>query len=272
MPELPEVETVVRSLAQTILNETIVDVETPWEKALRPDHAYDALIGQTIRAVSRRAKYVILQLDQGALITHLRMTGKLTSVYSDKHVTVILHFRSGRSLYFQDMRKFGRMEYTPDPAAFLSHLGPEPLSDAFTPAFFYDLLKSKRRLIKPLLLDQTFLAGMGNIYVDEALFRAGIHPLSSASEVPRQRVFRLHHAIQSILSASIAAQGTTVVNFSYGENQRGTYQTALQVYGRAGEACVLCDTPISKIKVGQRGTHFCPQCQQCYAAKVRKPK
>lgn len=264
MPELPEVETVVRGLQQTIINETIVDIEVPWEKALRPDHAYDALINQTIRDVSRRAKYIILHLDQGALVVHLRMTGRLSPMFSEKYITVILHFRSGNSLYFRDMRKFGRMEYTDDVQGFLAHLGPEPLADSFTPELFYKLLKLKRRIIKPLLLDQSFVAGLGNIYVDEALFVSGIHPLSLATAVPRQRAFSLHQAIQSILSASIEAQGTTVVNFSHGADQSGSYQGALQVYGRAKEPCVVCDTPIRKIKVGQRGTHFCPICQKLY--------
>jgi len=264
MPELPEVETVVRGLQRTIVNETIVDLEVPWEKALQPEDAYDHLVNQTIRNIRRRAKYIVIELDRGALIVHLRMTGKLTPIYPEKHVTVILHFRSGNSLYFQDMRKFGRMEFTQEPDHILGHLGPEPLGDDFTPAIFFKMLRSKNRSIKPLLLDQTFLAGLGNIYVDEALFQAGIHPLSMASKVPKQKAVSLHAAIQRILSASIAAQGTTVLNFSHGDDQSGTYQAALQVYGRGKQPCVICDSAIEKIKVGQRGTHFCPQCQSLY--------
>lgn len=264
MPELPEVETVVRGLQATVEGETLVDIEVPWEKALSPDDAYDLLVGKTIRSVSRRAKFIIMELDAGALITHLRMTGKLTPVFPEKHVTVILHFRSGKSLYFQDMRKFGRMEYVEDPSKYLDHLGPEPLDDNFTQAIFYDLLHSKNRAIKPLLLDQTFLAGLGNIYVDEALFQAGIQPLSIASSVPKKRADQLHSAIRSILQNAIKAQGTTVLNFSHGDDQSGSYQAALQVYGRANEPCLICDQPIEKIKVSQRGTHFCPHCQKLY--------
>lgn len=262
MPELPEVETVVRGLQSTIVGETIVDLEIPWEKALQPESAYDSLIGKTIRRVSRRAKFIIIELNIGALVVHLRMTGKLTPVFPEKHITVILHFRSGNALYFQDMRKFGRMVYTDDPAELVEHLGPEPLSDHFTPQRFIKMLQSKQRIIKPLLLDQSFLAGLGNIYVDEALFQAGIHPQSIASAIPGKNSKLLHKAIQNILSASIKAQGTTILNFSHGDNQSGTYQAALQVYGRKAQSCLVCDTPIEKIKLAQRGTHFCPNCQK----------
>jgi formamidopyrimidine-DNA glycosylase len=156
------------------------------------------------------------------------------------------------------------MEYTDDPEELLAHIGPEPLSEQFTPQVFHKMLRSKNRLLKPLLLDQTFLAGLGNIYVDEALFQAGIQPLSIASSIPRDRSNRLHSAIQSILIDSIKAQGTTVLNFSHGDNQSGTYQAALQVYGRKDQPCLVCDTPITKIKVGQRGTHFCSECQKLF--------
>ncbi|NQV14187.1 DNA-formamidopyrimidine glycosylase [bacterium] len=261
MPELPEVETVVQGLQNTIVGETIVDIEVPWEKALQPDSAYDSLVGKTIQEVSRRAKFIIISLDKGVLVVHLRMTGKLTPIAPEKHVTVIVHFRSGRSLYFQDMRKFGRMVYAEEAVELTGHLGPEPLSPNFTPPMFFNMLQSKKRRIKPLLLDQSFLAGMGNIYADEALFQAGIHPESIASSIPPKRAQLLHAAIQSILSASIIAQGTTVFNFSHGDNQSGTYQAALQVYGRKSEECLVCSTPIEKIKLGQRGTHFCPRCQ-----------
>jgi formamidopyrimidine-DNA glycosylase len=264
VPELPEVETVVRGLQNTIVGESIADLEIPWEKALVADDPYESIVGKSISQVRRRAKYIIIHFDIGALVVHLRMTGKLTPVFPEKHVTVILHFESGNSLYFQDTRKFGRMEYTDDPEELLAHIGPEPLSEQFTPQVFHKMLRSKNRLLKPLLLDQTFLAGLGNIYVDEALFQAGIQPLSIASSIPRDRSNRLHSAIQSILIDSIKAQGTTVLNFSHGDNQSGTYQAALQVYGRKDQPCLVCDTPITKIKVGQRGTHFCSECQKLF--------
>lgn len=264
MPELPEVETVVRGLQTTITGEHIIDLEVPWEKALVADDPYTSIVGKSVKSVKRRAKYIIIELDQGALLVHLRMTGKLTPVFPEKHVTAILHFESGKSLYFQDTRKFGRMEYTDNPDDTLSHLGPEPLGDDFTPSLFFKMLKSKKRQIKPLLLDQTFLAGLGNIYVDEALFQSGIQPLSIAASIPKKRAASLHAAIQSILSASIRAQGTTVLNFSHGDNESGTFQAALQVYGRKNEPCLICDEPITKITVGQRGTHFCEHCQKRY--------
>jgi formamidopyrimidine-DNA glycosylase len=265
MPELPEVETVVRGLRNTILNETIVDLEVPWEKAFSPIESYDDLVGQCVMSIQRRAKYILIHLEKGSLVVHLRMTGKLTPVFPEKHVTVILHFRSGNSLFFQDMRKFGRMEYTLNPESHLAHLGPEPLAEDFTASAFYKLLHKKKRLIKPLLLDQTFVAGLGNIYVDEALFQAGIQPLSLASSIPRKPAERLHSAIQSILLASIEAQGTTVINFSHGSQQTGSYQQNLKVYGRGKQPCFFCDGEIEKIKVGQRGTHYCPRCQKKYS-------
>ncbi len=264
MPELPEVETVVRGLRNSIIGESVMDLEVPWEKALVAEHPYESIVGKSITGVSRRAKYIIIEFDQGALLVHLRMTGKLTSVFPEKHVTVILHFESGNSLYFQDTRKFGRMVYTENPIDSLSHIGPEPLSEKFTVAVLHKLLLGKKRMIKPLLLDQTFLAGLGNIYVDEALYQSGIQPLSTASSIPKDRSKRLHTAIQSILRDSIEAQGTTVLNFSHGDNQSGTYQAVLQVYGRKDQPCLVCDTPITKIKVGQRGTHFCSNCQKLY--------
>ena len=264
MPELPEVETVVRGLQNTIIGETIMDLEVPWEKALVADDPYESIVGRAITGVNRRAKYIIIELDRGFLLVHLRMTGKLTPVYPEKHVTVILHFESGNSLYFQDTRKFGRMVYTTDLHHILGHIGPEPLSDEFTPALFYKMLSEKKRLIKPLLLDQSFLAGLGNIYVDEALFQAGIQPLSLAAAIPKNRAYSLHSVIQTILSASIEAQGTTVLNFSLGNNRIGSYQEALEVYGRGGEPCLKCGTLLTKIKVGQRGTHYCSRCQKKY--------
>jgi formamidopyrimidine-DNA glycosylase len=264
MPELPEVETVVRGLQNTIIGEQIMDLEVPWEKALTADNPYESIVGKLITGVNRRAKYIIIELDKGFLLVHLRMTGKLTPVYPEKHVTVVLHFESGNSLFFQDTRKFGRMIYTENLDQSLGHIGPEPLSDEFTPEIFYYMLQSKKRLIKPLLLDQTFLAGLGNIYVDEALYQSGIQPLSMADSIPKRLAYSLHFAIQSTLTASIKAQGTTVLNFSHGDNRIGTFQEALEVYGRGNEPCVKCGTLITKIKVGQRGTHFCQHCQTKY--------
>jgi len=264
MPELPEVETVVRGLQQTIIGETIVELEVPWEKTFPLDDAYDAVVGQTIRQVRRRAKYIVIELDQGALVVHLRMTGKLTPVLPERHITAIFHFHSGNALYFQDTRKFGRIAFTRDTASMFAHLGPEPLDPTFSSEQFRQRLQRHKRIIKSLLLDQRFLAGLGNIYVDEALFQAGIHPRSIASKIPLKATQRLFVAIRQILGDSIKAQGTTVFNFSHGNNQSGTYQAALQVYGRQQSPCLICNTPLEKIKLGQRGTHFCPACQVIY--------
>ena len=264
MPELPEVETVVRGLRDRIVGETIVDMEVPWEKAFAPLEAYDRLVGQTIRDVTRRAKYIIMHLDQGFLSVHLRMTGRLTLLPETRHVSVIFHFRSGQSLTFKDMRKFGRIQYGSTLDELLPPLGPEPLSADFDAESFTTALRQRSRQVKPLLLDQSFVAGLGNIYVDEALFQAGIHPASRADRLPKTRARALHQAIQKILSASIQSQGTTVVNFVHGDDQSGSYQAALNVYGKEKAPCVQCGGLVRKIRLGQRGTHFCPRCQRRY--------
>lgn len=268
MPELPEVETVARGLRPKIVGETIQQVERFWSKALIPDNAIDDLVGRKIIEVDRRAKFIQIHLDEGVLLVHLRMTGRLTTLEpledQARRVTVRLAFQTGNSLYFMDTRKFGRMILAHRPEDALPDLGPEPLSRGFTGKRFLEMLKQRSRQIKPLLLDQAFLAGLGNIYADEVLLRARIHPLSTAASIPVENILALHRAIRKVLRDSIRYQGTTVLSFVHGDDESGSYQDQLRIYGHKDEPCPECGTPIEKITVGQRGTHFCPNCQVRY--------
>lgn len=270
MPELPEVETVVRSLQPDLPGETITRIESPWPKAIATPELISSALHQQIQSISRRGKFIVLNLAKGALIVHLRMTGRLYTHLPDEtqepYITAIVRFQSGKQLTFQDTRKFGRIFYTTDLETFFEHLGPEPLGSTFTVEWLVRHLVQRKRIIKPLLLDQAFIAGLGNIYVDEALFLAGIHPLSLSNKIPANSVRKLHRAIRSLLQNAIAAQGTTIINFQHGDNKSGSFQHQLQVYGRANDPCRKCKTPIVKLVVGQRGTHVCLKCQELFGA------
>jgi len=274
MPELPEVETVVQYLRPRLEGRTIAGFRAPWPKVTAPaspETFARRVKGRTIQAVRRRGKYILFDLDQGHIHLHLRMTGRLVVLPpgegdAQPHVTAEFDLSGlpgldGGWLVFRDMRKFGRMGYLDDLSPLEARLGPEPLSPEFTPRLFHRLLGDRRRQIKPLLLDQAFLAGLGNIYVDEALFIARIHPQTSAHRLAFARVKALHRAIQDILQASIEQGGTTIINFAYGANERGRFREMLRVFRREGESCPICGTPVVKIRVAQRGTYLCPVCQ-----------
>jgi len=268
MPELPEVETVVRSLQPTITGEMIARIDTPWQKVIATPDTIMTALGHRIESVARRGKFIVINLTSGALLVHLRMTGRLYTYMPDEtqepYVTAIIHFGSGKRLFFQDTRKFGRIFYADDLATFFEHLGPEPLGATFTTKWLTDGFSRRCRLIKPLLLDQSFIAGLGNIYVDEGLFLAGIHPLSLSHKIPSANSKKLHDAIRGLLENAIAAQGTTIINFQHGDNRSGSFQHQLQVYGRTGEPCRKCKTFITKLFVAQRGTHVCLKCQMLF--------
>ncbi|MBA7477771.1 Formamidopyrimidine-DNA glycosylase [subsurface metagenome] len=226
------------------------------------------MTGRTIRAVRRRGKYVLLGLDRGHVHLHLRMTGRLLvlpagnpEASSQPHVTAEFDLSDSHRLVFRDMRKFGRVGYLDDLSPLEARLGPEPLSPQFTPRVFHRLLEGRQRHIKPLLLDQSFIAGLGNIYVDEALFLARIHPETPASRLTFARAKALHRAIRDVLSESILHDGTTIINFQYGESGRGRFREMLQVFRREGEPCPICGIPLKKLRVAQRGTYLCPACQ-----------
>ncbi len=272
MPELPEVEHIARGLQARLPGRTIEAVETRWPGALAthsPETLAEALQGRTFRSVARRGKYLLLELPPDWLIVHLRMTGRLLycptphpSWEAHPHVHVILYLDGKARLYYQDTRKFGRLYLAQDPQEIVGGLGPEPLEPALTPERLGALLHGRHRQLKPLLLDQRTLAGMGNIYVDEALWRAQLHPLLYSDSLTEEQVRRLHASIRHVLEEAIAHGGTTLRDYRGPGNEPGEHQYALAVYGRAGEACPRCGGAIQRIVVGQRGTHVCPLCQQ----------
>lgn len=274
MPELPEVETVARDLRRAGLEgRCIVKVRVGWPKSVAVIPAGDfarALAGATIRRIWRRAKYLVFDLADGrVLLVHLRMTGRfdLTRDFRqhNPHEHVVLLLDDGTSVHFEDPRKFGRWILTTKPGRFLDALGPEPLDPAFTAAAFAERLQPHRRQIKPLLLDQSFVAGVGNIYADEALWAAGIHPGRRAATLSRVDIGRLYRAVRQVLQRGIENQGTSLgtasTNFYSTGGRRGRNQDALRVFRRAGEPCPRCGTVIERLVVAQRGTHICPRCQ-----------
>ncbi len=276
MPELPEVQSLVTSLSQgddctpSIINQVIVDVQVFWSKTVAEPELglFIALLkNQSILEAKRRGKFFHLVLSDMHLLIHLRMSGDLlmekVPIIPDpkserKHDRVHLIFASGWRLVFIDPRKFGRMWLVEDPHSVVANLGPEPFSEELTPQRFFALLSQHHRQIKPLLLDQTFIAGLGNIYTDESLFLAGIHPLRTSDRLSQEEVSALLDAIRKTLQQAIISNGTSI-DWIY---RGGNYQSKLKVYQQTGNPCKICGTPIERISVGQRGTHFCPHCQQ----------
>ncbi len=228
---------------------------------------FQALLpGQSVQDIGRRAKFLTITLSESILVFHLRMSGDLRMEPSEspleKHDRMVLDFTSGWRLSFNDTRKFGRVWLVYDTLAIFAALGPEPDDPALTPAKFHEMLRERKRAIKPLLLDQHFLAGLGNIYTDEALFRASIHPLQSSETLDEQDAARLLEAIRFTLASGIESNGASI-DWVY---RGGDFQNHFQVYQRSGKPCPRCGQPINKILVGQRGTHFCPNCQKLKGA------
>ena len=270
MPELPEVEHDMRLLRGTLPGRRIEGAEVLWPRTVEPtppDEFARRVAGRTVRSVGRRGKYLLLELDGGlSLAIHRRMSGNLIFAprgAEERYVRVRFALDDGRDLLYTDPRKFGRVtlletgEQTPGMAA----LGPEPLSPEFTPATLAARLAGRRRAIKALLLDQTAVAGLGNIYADEALFRAGIHPLRPASSLSSAEIRRLHEGIRGALESGIAHGGTTFGRYRDVNNEAGRNLAHVAVYQRTGQPCPRCGRPIARITVAQRGTHFCPHCQ-----------
>lgn len=273
MPELPEVETVKRTLLPLTVSKTIERVEVFWENIIKkPDVATftETLQGQTVHDIERRGKFLKFLLDDYVLVSHLRMEGRYrvapASVPLEPHTHVIFHFHDGTQLRYRDVRKFGTMHLfkagEEEKELPLAKLGPEPFSSAFTPTFLMDKLKKTNRTIKSVLLDQTVVAGLGNIYVDEALFRSRLHPERSASTLTAEEIERLHREIAETLEEAIGHGGSTVRSYVNTEGKAGTFQQQLFVYGRKGEPCKRCGHPVQKITVAGRGTHYCARCQQ----------
>lgn len=272
MPELPEVETVRRSLRAALAGRRIVAVtRCAWPRTIAaptPEVFCAQLQDRAILDVDRRAKYVIIRLDRDEfLVVHLRMTGRLVvvdaDVEPDQHTHIVLQLDDGRQLFFRDTRKFGRI-WLLDRAGLAvleQKLGPEPLDAALTGESFRALLRRRKGRLKPLLLDQRLIAGLGNIYVDEALWQARLHPLQAVTQLDDAQINALYAAIRDVLQRSIDNRGTTFADYRDGWGLRGENQVALKVYGRTGQPCPRCGTPIVRITVAQRGTHLCPRCQ-----------
>jgi formamidopyrimidine-DNA glycosylase len=264
MPELPEVETIVRAVRPRLVGRTITAFTSRWAKNAVPSVAAvrAGIVGQRIERVARRAKFVVFHLEDGScVLIHLRMSGRLEwddAVDRPAHVRAAFALDDGRRLLFCDARKFGRIRHANSLAEATAGLGPEPLSRGFTVATLQQIVKSRKRQLKPLLLDQSVIAGLGNIYTDEALHRAGLHPLLSSQRLTRAQVTELHAAIRDVLRMAIRNHGTSI-DWIYPD---GWMQARLMVYGRAGEPCRNCHTPIEALRVGQRGTYICPRCQR----------
>jgi len=268
MPELPEVETIRRDLEPLVLGATIVGVEIYWPGSIArpsPQEFEDLTPGRTILRLGRRGKYLIFVLSGGwNLIVHLGMTGRLLvdRVERDKHTRALFHLEDGHNLLFVNMRKFGRLYLVKDAQEVVGRLGPEPLEAEFTPQRFAHLLANRRGALKPLLLNQRFLAGLGNIYADEALFVAGLHPQRRADTLSPEDVKRLCRAIRLVLKEGLKDGGTTLEAYRRPNEEKGRHQERLQVFQRTGGPCPRCGASIERIVLGGRGTYLCPRCQR----------
>ena len=275
MPELPEVETIANGLRlgcsapaeaahPALPGLHILSARLLWERTLAtptPAEFYTRIAGQAFESIGRRGKFLLARLTQDTLIFHLRMSGDLLVERLEApmapHHRLVLELEGGWRLTFNDTRKFGRAWLVSDPEQVTGKLGPEPFSPALSAPVFYQMLQRSRRQLKPLLLDQSFLAGLGNIYTDEALHRAGLHPLRAADSVPADQAEALLGAIRSVLQAGIQHHGASI-DWVY---RGGDFQNQFYVYQRTGAPCKTCGTPICRVVIGQRGTHFCPHCQ-----------
>lgn len=284
MPELPEVETVVRSLRPLVVGRHITGAEfrespssAPKPKALRmlitsPREFCNRVQGSLIEGIERYGKNVVFQLRRNSgrngrlyLLVHLGMTGRLTCErtpeFRNKHTHLVLSLDApDQWIHFSDIRRFGRLRVTERFREDLSKLGPDPLEISADELF--TLLHSRRAMLKSLLLDQRFLRGLGNIYADESLFRAGIHPAAIAARLGRKRALRLYDAIRETLAQAIAEGGSSISDYVDAQGQRGFFQLRHQVYRRTGAPCFRCGTRIRKMIMASRSTHFCPKCQR----------
>lgn len=274
MPELPEVETVSKTLKRLVQHKQIDRVEVNFEKMIKNpkeiEQFKEALAGETFVDVSRRGKFILIYTDRYALVSHLRMEGKYGLFQAedpiDKHTHVIFHLKDGSQLRYKDVRKFGTMhlfakgeELNVSP---LKELGPEPFSSEFTPEFMKVKLMKTARAIKTVLLDQNFFVGLGNIYVDESLFRSGIHPHREANSLTDEEIVVLHKEIVATLDDAVRAGGSTIRSYVNSQGEIGLFQLQIQVYGRAGEPCNKCSSVLERTKTNGRGTVFCPNCQK----------
>lgn len=281
MPELPEVETIARNLrgenpfsgersirergdtGETIVGRTVLSADVYWSRTIaEPGPGFSARIaGQRIESVGRRAKYLLITLTDDYLVIHLRMSGDIllrpAGEQAAEHDRVVFHLSGGIDMAFNDTRKFGRVWLLEDADPLFEKLGPEPFGDEFTADWLYENLQRRKRQIKPLLLDQGFLAGVGNIYADESLHRSKIHPLRRSDSITRAEAAALQRNIRAVLEDGIRNNGASI-DWVY---RGGGFQNLFRVYDQEGTPCGTCGAEIRKIVVGQRGTHYCPKCQ-----------
>ena len=269
MPELPEVETIKRELAPQLVGRRFVAVTVEWPRMVEfpsLEAFCQAIVGKIIEGVDRRGKYLILRLPNGeALILHLRMTGALllqeAPATPEPRCRATFLLDNGLEMCFRDLRKLGRMWLVADENEVIGKLGPEPLDADFTPEVLASRLSSRAAPIKAVLLDQEVVAGIGNLYADEALFAAGIHPLQPAKSLSREDVLKLHKAIRQVLEEGIARLGASVNTYRRPGGEQGNAHLYFKVARRGGQPCFVCSTPIKRISVRNRGTYFCPRCQ-----------
>lgn len=269
MPELPEVETIRNELTPLIVGRTITDVSVLWEKMVREpslEEFRQRMIGQRVTGLSRRGKYLFIHLESEDLwVVHLKMTGSLL-VSRDlseppRFTRAIFCLDNNACIYFRDPRKFGMMRLVKDADSVVGKLGPEPLEPGFTAALLAKILKGRKAPIKAILCDQQIIAGIGNMYADETLFQAKIHPLRAGSSLTQGEIGRLRHAIINVLQAGIRSKGASVENYFRPDGSKGSAHIEFRVAHQRGEPCCRCGTPIERIVVRGRGTYFCPQCQ-----------
>lgn len=268
MPELPEVETVLRELKPHIISKKIKNIEVIWSKTF-VNRTEIGLEGQTVKALSRKGKYLTIVFSRTALVIHLRMTGQLLVAKPgdnliDPYTRMQILFGDGSRLLFADKRKFGRVYHINDATEITDKIGIDALSKNLDESNFIQLLLSSCMRIKPFLLSQRFISGLGNIYVDESLFRAGIHPLSQANAIKLIEKKKLFKVMREILSFAIKNMGSTISDYRDPNGNIGQFQQFFNVYQQTGKPCVRCSEPIQKIWLGGRGTHFCPVCQKVY--------
>ena len=270
MPELPEVETFVRALRPPLVGRAIAGLRNDWPRHIAqpaPDELAARIAGRRIEAIDRRGKYLVFTLsDDETLVIHLKMSGHLSVVPGDAppdpYAHTVFLLDDGRELRFRDPRKFGRVYLLRDPDGVLGPLGPEPLADNFSAEALAAALAGRRRVLKPLLLDQTFIAGIGNIYADEALFDAGLLPTRHSHTLTPDEVAALHAAIRKVLALGIEREGASISTYVKADGEKGDMQNAVAVFRRTGQSCYVCGGPIERIVLGGRSTHYCPNCQR----------
>ena len=273
MPELPEVETVRRSLVRLVKDMTIESVETIWPKTLEKDSPKlrASLVGHKIETIERRGKFLLFRLsDNLTLVSHLRMEGKYYTVPAgtplEKHVCVVFHLNNATDLWYMDTRKFGRMQLVEtglenELVPGIKKMGPEPTTAALKLEYMQTIMAKSHKIIKPFLLDQANIAGLGNIYTDEVLWQTKIHPEQPVNTVTPEQIAQLRENIINELARATENHGTTVHSYTNAFGEAGSFQNQLDVYGHQGEPCKRCATPLLKMKVEQRGTTYCPVCQ-----------